>query len=88
MAKIVGAAIGKADLSYIQLPSDQVIQAMSEMGMSNNLATLLCEMTEAMDNGHMRALEPRSPKNTTPTSYEEFVQKVFVPAYKGQAAKA
>jgi hypothetical protein len=45
-------------------------------------------MTEAMNNGYMRALEPRSPKNTTPTSYEEFVEKVFVPAYKGQAAKA
>jgi hypothetical protein len=45
-------------------------------------------MTDAMNNGYMRALEPRSPKNTTPTSYEEFVQKVFVPAYKGQAAKA
>jgi hypothetical protein len=26
--------------------------------------------------------------NTTPTSYEEFVQKVFVPAYKGQAISA
>lgn len=88
MAKIVGAAIGKADLSYIQLPADQVIQAMTEMGMSNNLATLLCEMTDAMNNGYMRALEPRSPKNTTQTSYEDFVQKVFVPTYKGQAAKA
>jgi hypothetical protein len=65
-----------------------VIQAMTEMGMSNNLATLLCEMTDAMNNGYMRALEPRSPKNTTQTSYEDFVQKVFVPAYKGQAAKA
>jgi len=88
MARIVGAAVGKANLSYSQLPADQVIQAMAEMGMSHNLATLLCEMTEAMNNGYMRALEPRSPKNTTQTSYEDFVQKVFVPAYKGQAAKA
>jgi uncharacterized protein YbjT (DUF2867 family) len=88
MAKIVGAAIGKADLSYIQLPTDQVIQAMTEMGMSKNLATLICEMTEAMNSGHMRELEPRSAANTTPTSYEEFVRRVFVPAYKGQAARA
>jgi uncharacterized protein YbjT (DUF2867 family) len=88
MAKIAGAAIGKADLSYIQLPSDQVIKAMTEMGMSNNLATLLCEMAEAMNNGYMRALEPRSPQNATPTSYEDFVRKVFVTAYKGQAARA
>ena len=88
MARIVGAMIGKPDLTYAELPADQVIQAMTQMGMSKNLATLLCEMAEAMNNGHMRALEPRSPKNTTPTSYEEFVQKVFVPAYKGQAARA
>ncbi|MFI5091895.1 MAG: NAD(P)H-binding protein [Candidatus Acidiferrum sp.] len=88
MAKIVGAAIGKPDLTYIKLPADQVIQAMTEMGMSKDLATLLCEMTEAMNNGYMRALEPRSAANTTPTSYEEFVRKAFFPAYKGQAARA
>jgi hypothetical protein len=36
----------------------------------------------------MRPLEKRSPQNTTPTSYEDFVAKVFVPVYqgKGQAA--
>ncbi|HTQ60710.1 MAG TPA: NAD(P)H-binding protein [Candidatus Solibacter sp.] len=88
MAKIVGAAIGKHDLSYVQLPAEQVIQALTGMGMSNNLATLLCEMSDALNNGYMRPLEPRSAKNTTPTSYEEFVRTVFVPAYKGQAAKA
>ncbi|MGB8472984.1 MAG: NAD(P)H-binding protein [Candidatus Acidiferrum sp.] len=88
MAKIVGAFIGKSDLVYVQLPAEQVIQAMTQMGMSKNMATLLCEMSDAMNNGYMRALEPRSAKNTTPTSYEEFVQKVFVPAYKGQAARA
>jgi len=88
MAKIVGSAIGKNDLSYVQLPTEQVIQAMTGMGMSKNLATLLCEMSGALNNGYMRPLEPRSAKNTTPTSYEEFVRTVFVPAYKGQAAKA
>jgi hypothetical protein len=36
----------------------------------------------------MRALEPRSGANTTPTTFEEFVHKVFVPAYKGQATSA
>ena len=56
--------------------------------MSKDLAALLCEMTEALNNGHMRALEPRSAANTTPTSFEEFVRKAFFPAYKGQAARA
>ena len=88
ISKIAGAAIGKPDLSYIQLPSDKVIEAMTQMGMSKNLATLLCEMSESLNNGYMRALEPRSAANTSRTSYEEFVQKVFVPTFKGQATSA
>lgn len=87
-AKIVGTAIGKPDLAYVQLPDEQVIEAMTGMGISRNMAQLLCEMSAALNNGYMRALEPRSEKNTTPTTFETFVQEVFLPAYKGQAAKA
>lgn len=88
MAKIVGAAVGIPNLTYIQLPAEQIIQGMTQMGISKNIAGLICEMSDSMNNGHMRALETRSAANTTPTSYEEFVQKVFVPAYKGQATSA
>jgi uncharacterized protein YbjT (DUF2867 family) len=87
-AKIIGTAIGKPDLTYAQLPDEQVIQAMTGMGISRNMAQLLCEMSAAINNGYMRPLEPRSEKNTTPTTLETFVQEVFLPAYKGQAAKA
>ena len=87
-AKVIGTAIGKPDLTYTQLPDEQVIQAMTGMGISRNMAQLLCEMSAAINNGYMRPLEPRSEKNTTPTTLEAFVQEVFVPAYKGQAAKA
>jgi hypothetical protein len=61
---------------------------MTQMGMSKDLATLICEMAESFNNGYMHMLEPRSAANTTATSYEEFVQKVFLPAYKGQAKGA
>jgi uncharacterized protein YbjT (DUF2867 family) len=88
MASVIGAAIGKPNLSYIQLPNEQVIQAMTQMGMSKNMATLICEMSDALNSGHMRALEPRSPANTTPTTFEEFVEEAFVPAYKRQATSA
>lgn len=88
IAKIAGSAIGMPNLTYIQLPPEQVIQGMTQMGMSKDMATLLCEMSDALNSGHMRTLEPRSAANTTPTSYEEFVQRVFVPAYKGQATSA
>jgi uncharacterized protein YbjT (DUF2867 family) len=88
MAKIIGAAIGIPNLAYVQLPADQIIQAMTQMGMSKNMATLICEMSDGLNSGHMRALEPRSAANTTPTQFEEFVRRVFVPAYKGQATSA
>lgn len=88
MATIIGAAIGIPNLNYVQLPDEQVIQAMTQMGISKNMATLICEMADALNSGHVRALEPRSAANTTPTTFEEFVHDVFVPAYKGQAAGA
>jgi uncharacterized protein YbjT (DUF2867 family) len=88
MAKIIGAAIGMPNLAYIQLPADQIIQAMTQMGISKNMATLICEMSDGLNSGHMRALEPRSAANTTPTQFEQFVHDVFVPAYKGQATSA
>jgi uncharacterized protein YbjT (DUF2867 family) len=88
MAKVVGAAIGLPNLTYIQLPAEQVIQAMTQMGASKNMATLICEMADALNSGYMRPLEPRSAANTTPTLFEQFVHEVFVPAYKGQAMSA
>jgi uncharacterized protein YbjT (DUF2867 family) len=88
MAKIIGAAIGIPNLNYVQLPADQIIQTITQMGISKNMATLICEMADALNEGYMRALEPRSGANTTPTTFEEFVHKVFVPAYKGQATSA
>ena len=88
VARIVGTAIGRPALAYIQLPAEQVIMAMTQMGMSKNFATLICEMSDALNNGYMQPLEPRSEKNTTATSFETFVQEVFLPAFKGQAASA
>jgi len=85
-AQIIGKAIGKPDLQYLQAPDEQVRPALLQMGMSPNLADLLLEMTGALNSGHMRALEPRSAQNTTPTSFESFVAEKFVPLYKGKAA--
>jgi uncharacterized protein YbjT (DUF2867 family) len=87
-AKIIGEGIGKPGLAYVRLPDDQVVQALSSTGMSKHVAALIVEMANAINSGYVKALEPRSAKNTTPTSFEQFVREVFVPAYKGQAAGA
>jgi len=86
LAAIIGKAIGKPSLGYVQAPNEQMKAAMAQMGMSENLVGLILEMAGALNAGHMRALEPRSARNTTPTSYETFVAEEFVPAYKQQAA--
>jgi uncharacterized protein YbjT (DUF2867 family) len=88
VAGIVGQAIGKPALAYLQLPNDQVHKAMIQMGMSNSIADLIIEMAGAINSGHMAALENRSPANTTPTSYEAFVSESFLPRFKGVSAKA
>ncbi|MGA8490325.1 MAG: NmrA family NAD(P)-binding protein [Terriglobales bacterium] len=86
VATIIGKAIGKPDLQYKQLPDEQIRPAMVQMGMSEPFANLLLEMSAALNSGHMRALESRTSRNTTPTTYENFVAEVFVPAYQHQAA--
>ena len=86
VAGIIGKAIGKPDLKYVQAPDDQVRAAMVTMGMSDNFAGLLLEMTASLNSGFMRTLEPRSSRNTTPTPYETFVADTFIPAYQQQAA--
>jgi len=85
-ATIIGQAIGKPGLKYLQAPNDQLRAAMLQMGMSDNFVGLILEMAEALNLGHVRALEPRTPGNTTATTFENFVATFFVPAYQQQAA--
>jgi len=85
---IIGKAIGKPELKYVQGNDEQVRPALMQMGMSRNLADLILEMAAAINSGHMRTLEPRSAANTTPTSYETFVAEEFLPLYKRLLAAA
>lgn len=87
-AGIIGRSIGKPDLKYVQVPDDQFRMALGQLGISSNMANLILEMVAAMNSGHMRPLEPRNARNSTPMSFETFVAKTFVPAYESQFAHA
>jgi uncharacterized protein YbjT (DUF2867 family) len=87
-ARVIGQAIGKPDLAYVQIPDNDFRAAVTRMGMSNDLANLILEMVAGMNSEHMRPLESRSSRNTTPTSYETFVAEEFVPVYEGRMANA
>jgi uncharacterized protein YbjT (DUF2867 family) len=88
VAQIIGRAVGKPELRYTEATDEQVRTAMIQLGMSSNMADLILEMSAALNSGYMRALEPRSARNTTPTSYETFVREEFVPLYEGKSAAA
>lgn len=83
-ASAIGAAIGKPGLSYSQLPALMVKPAMKQMGVSPDMADGMLEMMDAMNSGWMAPQEKRSPQNTTPTTIEQFVAEVFVPAYQAK----
>jgi uncharacterized protein YbjT (DUF2867 family) len=85
---VIARGIGKPDLRYEQFPYDQVRQALTQMGFSPRKAAVYIEMFEAINSGLLAAQEPRSPENSTATSFEEFVQDVFAPAYRGKALTA
>jgi len=85
---VIARGIGKPDLRYEQFPYDQVQQVLIQMGVPPKGAALYIEMYKAINAGVLIPQEPRSPQNTTPTSFEQFVQDVFAPAYRGVTATA
>ena len=85
---VIARGIGKPDLRYEQFPYDQVQQALTQMGVPPKGAAMYIEMYKAINAGVLVPLEPRSPENTTPTSFEKFVQDVFAAAYHGKAQSA
>jgi uncharacterized protein YbjT (DUF2867 family) len=85
-AIVIGKAVGMPDLKYMQPPEDQIFAGMQQMGMSADLVRLILEMATALNNGHMKALETRNSRNTTPTTYESFVQQQFLPYYESTKA--
>ena len=85
---VIARGIGKPDLRYVQFPYQQVQQVLTQAGVPPKTAGQFIEMYKAINEGVVAAREPRSAENTTPTSFEKFVQDVFVSAYQGKAATA
>jgi uncharacterized protein YbjT (DUF2867 family) len=85
---VIARGIGKPDLRYQQFPYDQVQQALTQLGVPPKGAAMYIEMYKSINARVLVPLEPRSPENTTPTSFEQFVQDVFAPAYQEKAQSA
>jgi uncharacterized protein YbjT (DUF2867 family) len=85
---VIARGIGKPDLRYEQFSYEQVQQMLTQMGIPPKTAAVYLEMYKAINAGVVAPQEPRSPENSTPTSFEKFVQDVFVAAYHGKAPTA
>ncbi|HET9400297.1 MAG TPA: hypothetical protein VFO34_05040, partial [Candidatus Acidoferrales bacterium] len=87
-AKVIGAAIGKPKLSYTKAPAFMAKPALRAAGLSSDMVDQFVEMTEAINDRRMVPLEERGANNTTPTTLEQFVAEVLVPASSGKTAGA
>lgn len=84
-ARIAGQAIGK-QIHVVTVPGDKLKAAMSQSGMSPEMAALLVEMEESYPKiqGHFKGDQKRTGKVT----FSQFAREVFAPAYKKAAQSA
>jgi uncharacterized protein YbjT (DUF2867 family) len=88
VAAIIGRAIGKPELSYVQFPYAQVEQVLQQKGIAPKTARQFIEMYQAFNDGIVVGEEPRTAGNTTPSTFEQFAREVFAPAFRGRSANA
>jgi uncharacterized protein YbjT (DUF2867 family) len=75
MASIVGKAIGKPDLTYVQVSFEDNKKALMQNGISESVADAMINMLKNINDG--LSMVTRTPENTTPTTLEYFVQHDF-----------
>jgi uncharacterized protein YbjT (DUF2867 family) len=78
--RILGAAIGKPELPYVQFPESDYVAALERAGLAPDAARLLAEMNLAAAAGKLRVQQERTPRNTGLTSFERFAED-FALAY-------
>lgn len=77
---ILGTAIGRPDLAYVQFPEDEARKAMSGL-MSTALMEDYLEMNRGLGTGTVAATEPRSAASSSPTSLAAWAQEVFAKVF-------
>lgn len=78
---ILGAAIGRPDLAYLQFPLADVRSGLLSAGFSPDVAVALVELQAGFNDGRVMSTVKRTAANTTRTTLEEFAREVFAPAY-------
>jgi uncharacterized protein YbjT (DUF2867 family) len=79
---LLGKAIGRPDLPYVEFPYEATRQALSGMGFSADAASRFVEMYDGFNTGRIKPIQGRSAATTTATTIEQFAEQVFAPAFK------
>jgi len=81
---ILGAAIGKPELAYVQFPDEDFKKGLEAAGFSADVARNFVEMNAAFNAGTIQSTTQRSAANTLgATTLEHFAREVFAPAFNG-----
>ena len=78
--RILGTAMGRPDLRYVQLPGDEMAAALVQAGFTPDAAALHVEMGNAITSGTATAQNGRTRQNTTPTRFEDVVSELLAAA--------
>lgn len=78
VARALSEVLGQK-AQYTQITYEQAKAGFIAMGASEPVAELFNELSAGLTAGTVRFREPRTKANTTPTSYAEFAQHVFLP---------
>jgi uncharacterized protein YbjT (DUF2867 family) len=78
---ILGAAINKPNLAYIQISPEQGTAALLELGFSASAAAQLVEMNAAFSSGRLNGEYDNGPTEIAATTLPQFAATVFKPAF-------
>jgi uncharacterized protein YbjT (DUF2867 family) len=70
-------------IEHITVTDVQLVESLAGMGISKVMAEALAELVHGILDQKVEYHEPRSAANTTPTTYREFAEQVFKPAFAG-----
>jgi uncharacterized protein YbjT (DUF2867 family) len=78
VTRILGTAIGRPHLRYVQLPGDEMAAALvQQAGFTPDAAALHVEMGNAITAGTATTQKGRTSQNTTPTRFEDAVSELL-----------
>ena len=83
IARIIGAAIDKRGLEYVQLPYDAMAEAFLQAGFSSDVARQYVGLSRAINEGRVAALGAHGKRHVGTTSFETFASELAT-AYRAR----